>query len=92
MKTLKITKMQGCGNDFVIIDYPEFEKTGMKMEDLAKKLCDRNFGVGADGMINPKFDTKDTDLGWYFYNSDGSTRSEERRVGKEGRSGWSPYH
>ena len=53
MKTIKLTKMQGCGNDFVIIDYPEFEKTGLKMSELAKKVCDRNFGVGADGMIIP---------------------------------------
>ena len=73
MKTIKITKMQGCGNDFVIVDYPEFEKTGMKMDELAVKLCDRHYGVGADGMIIPETDAKDTDLGWYFYNSDGST-------------------
>ena len=73
MKTMKITKMQGCGNDFVIIDYPEYEKSGMPMDELAKKICNRNFGVGADGMIIPKTDTKDTDIGWYFYNSDGST-------------------
>ena len=73
MKTIKLTKMQGCGNDFVIIDYSEYEKTGMKMEDLAKKVCNRNFGVGADGMIIPKTNTEETDLGWYFYNSDGST-------------------
>lgn len=73
MKTIKITKMHGCGNDFVIIDYPEFEKTGMKADELAVKLCDRHFGVGADGIIIPKTDTKDTDLGWDFYNSDGST-------------------
>ena len=73
MKTIKITKMQGCGNDFVIIDYPEFEKTGMKMDELAVKLCDRHYGIGADGMIIPKTDTKETDLSWYFYNSDGST-------------------
>lgn len=37
MNTIKITKMQGCGNDFVIIDYSEFEKTNMEMSDLAKK-------------------------------------------------------
>ena len=73
MKTIKINKMQGCGNDFVIVDYPEFEKTGMKMDELAVKLCDRHYGVGADGMIIPETDAKDTDLGWYFYNSDGST-------------------
>ena len=74
MKTIKITKMQGCGNDFVVLDFSEFEKTGLTMSELAKKLCDRNFGVGADGMIIP--DTKpngETDIAWYFYNSDGST-------------------
>jgi len=67
--------MQGCGNDFVIIDYPEYEKTGLKMSELAKKVCNRNFGVGADGMIIPKLnpENKEADISWYFYNSDGST-------------------
>lgn len=73
MKTIKLTKMQGCGNDFVIIDFKEYEKTGLKMDELAKKVCDRNFGVGADGMIIPKTDVQGADIGWYFYNSDGST-------------------
>lgn len=72
-KTIKLTKMQGCGNDFVIIDYEEYEKTGMKMNELAKKVCDRNFGVGADGMIIPKTEVDNGDISWYFYNSDGST-------------------
>ena len=70
---IKITKMQGCGNDFVIIDYDEFQKFGLEMPEVAKKLCDRNFGVGADGLIIPNTNTEDTDIGWYFYNSDGST-------------------
>ena len=78
MKTIKITKMQGCGNDFVIIDYDEYEKTGLKMNELAKKVCDRNFGVGADGMIIPNLTPSplkgdEADISWYFYNSDGST-------------------
>jgi len=75
MKTIKITKMQGLGNDFVILDYSEYEKSGLIMSDLAKKLCDRNFGVGADGMIIPNLSpiNKTADIGWYFYNSDGST-------------------
>lgn len=75
MKTIKLTKMQGCGNDFVIIDYPEYEKTGLKMSELAKKVCNSNFGVGADGMIIPKLnpENKEADISWYFYNSDGST-------------------
>ena len=45
MSTIELTKMQGCGNDFVIIDYAEYEKTGMAMDELAKKVCDRHFGV-----------------------------------------------
>ena len=70
---IKITKMQGCGNDFVIIDYEEFQKMDCKMDEAARKLCDRNFGVGADGLIIPNTNTDDADIGWFFYNSDGST-------------------
>lgn len=72
--TIKITKMQGCGNDFVILDYTEYEKSGLPMEELAQKICDRNFGIGADGMIIPNTTpSSNTDIGWYFYNSDGTT-------------------
>jgi diaminopimelate epimerase len=72
---IKLTKMQGLGNDFVVLDYAEYEKTGLTMPELAKKLCDRNFGVGADGMIIPNLNpqNKTADIGWYFYNSDGTT-------------------
>ncbi len=70
---IKITKMQGCGNDFVLLDYNEFQKMNCAMSEAAKKLCNRNFGVGADGLIIPNLNTDDTDIGWYFYNSDGST-------------------
>ncbi|MGN0031209.1 MAG: diaminopimelate epimerase [Candidatus Gastranaerophilaceae bacterium] len=74
MKTIKITKMQGCGNDFVILDFDEFGKSGLSMSELAKKLCDRNFGIGADGMIIPDTNpNNETDIAWYFYNSDGTT-------------------
>ena len=70
---IKITKMQGCGNDFVILDYEEFKKMNCEMSEAAKKLCDRNFGIGADGLIIPNTQTEDTDIGWFFYNSDGTT-------------------
>lgn len=72
---IKLTKMQGLGNDFVVLDYAEYEKTGLTMSELAKKLCDRNFGLGADGMMIPNLNPKDktADISWYFYNSDGTT-------------------
>lgn len=74
METINVTKMNGCGNDFVILDKSEYEKTGLTMSELAKKICDRNFGVGADGMIIPDLEPNGvTDIAWFFYNSDGST-------------------
>lgn len=75
MKRIIVTKMQGLGNDFVVLDYPEYEKTKLSMPELAKKICDRNFGVGADGMIFPNINPIDpkADIGWFFYNSDGTT-------------------
>lgn len=75
MNTIKLTKMQGLGNDFLILDYSEYEKTGLAMPELAQKLCDRHFGVGADGMIIPNLSPEDktADIGWFFYNSDGTT-------------------
>lgn len=71
--SIKVTKMQGCGNDFIILDYEEFKKMKCEISVAAKKLCDRNFGIGADGLIIPNTETDDADIGWYFYNSDGST-------------------
>ena len=48
-------------------------------------------GLGADGYLKPWFEA----FGEFYVQAgslDGTTRSEERRVGKEGRSRWSPYH
>ncbi len=75
---LKVTKMQGCGNDFVILDYDKYEKGTANnlwdnMSQAAIKLCDRNFGIGADGLIIPNTNVNDADIGWFFYNSDGTT-------------------
>ncbi len=72
MISINFTKMQGLGNDFVILDYDEYQKTNMTLESLAIKLCDRHFGIGADGLIVINPNTEKTDIGWFFYNSDGS--------------------
>ena len=75
---IRITKMQGCGNDFVVMDYEDYmlgleEKRWKDMSDAAQKLCNRNFGIGADGFIIPNTKANDADIGWFFYNSDGTT-------------------
>ena len=65
----KAFKMDGLGNDFVIIDQrnDQFELSN----DEIKKICDRNF-IGCDQLIFIK-KNKSTDAGIEFYNSDGST-------------------
>lgn len=74
MNTIKVTKMQGCGNDFAVVDYSEYKKTGLELSEFAKKICDRHFGIGADGLIIPKtFEVEPAEIGWFFYNSDGTT-------------------
>jgi len=49
--TLNFIKMHGLGNDFVLIDSRKTDLAGVDLKDLAAKLCDRHFGVGADGLL-----------------------------------------
>ena len=51
MPKIKFTKMNGLGNDFVILDYDEYKKANIPADKLALKLCNRNFSIGADGLI-----------------------------------------
>jgi diaminopimelate epimerase len=48
---MRFTKMQGCGNDFLVFDPGEVEE--VNLPDLARRACDRHFGVGADGILVP---------------------------------------
>lgn len=72
MPTINFTKMQGLGNDFIILDFEEYNKIDISKSDLAQRLCDRHFGIGADGLIIVNPNPKNADIGWFFYNSDGS--------------------
>jgi diaminopimelate epimerase len=67
MKKLKFTKMVGSGNDFIVI-------TGApagNLPRLAKLLCDRKFGIGADGLLLLD-KCKNADLSMRIFNADGS--------------------
>ncbi len=72
MPNIKFTKMNGLGHDFVILDYSEYQKIKLSPDKLALKLCNRNFSIGADGLIIVNPNTDKADISWIFYNSDGS--------------------
>ena len=66
---IPFTKAHACGNDFLIID--EADAAGYDQADLAQRLCERNLGIGADGV---EFFTPTGDFAGKItlYNADGS--------------------
>jgi len=65
-----LSKISASGNDFLITHI--FSESDLS--EVAKNLCDRHFGVGADGFI-ALLPSKNADIKWLFYNSDGSSAS-----------------
>ena len=45
---LEFHKYEGLGNDFVLV---EAEREDAVSPDVARSLCDRRFGIGADGVL-----------------------------------------
>lgn len=67
---MRFTKMHGVGNDFLIFDRGEV--LSVDLPRLARRACDRHFGVGADGILVPQ-PSEVADLKMVYLNSDGST-------------------
>ena len=69
---IDFVKMHGLGNDFILIDcLNKSLGDSLFLSYLAKKLCDRNFGIGADGLLLILPSSK-ADLRMRIFNSDGS--------------------
>ena len=64
---LRFTKMQGLGNDYLYVFGPVPEN----VRDVCVRLCDRHFGIGADGMIFIG-ESEAADFSMRIFNSDGS--------------------
>lgn len=70
---IKFSKYQGAGNDFILIDHRESELKNIENK-LVAQLCDRRFGIGADGlMFLTNHDNYDFEM--VYYNADGKIGS-----------------
>jgi len=71
---MEFMKMQGVGNDFILIDgddNSDFINNTVNIESRVKKLCDRHFGIGADGLMFSEL-SEIADIKMNYFNSDGS--------------------
>ena len=66
---IEFTKWQGCGNDFVLVD--DRSESIKDPAELSRKMCDRHYGIGADGLIIIRPSDK-ADTRMRIYNTDGS--------------------
>lgn len=71
---MKFWKMNGAGNDFVIINNLVENIPLEQLPDIARTLCERHMSIGADGFmaVGRSSDGVEADCRMLFYNSDGS--------------------
>ena len=68
---VKFEKYQGLGNDFIIVNERELIDKGIPdYNEFAALVCDRHFGIGADGLLILKYVANMPFM--FYYNSDGS--------------------
>lgn len=69
---MKFWKMNGAGNDFIIINNMDRSIAEDRWPYIARTLCQRHMSIGADGMMVVTESTGDADYRMTFFNSDGS--------------------
>ncbi len=68
---MKFWKMHGLGNDYVVVDNRDEKISSTEAMQLAKKLCERRFSIGADGLLLVS-NSKTADTKMRIFNADGS--------------------
>jgi len=68
---MRFTKMQGVGNDFVLVDDAD-TPAGVDWNKVARQLCARRIGVGADGLLVAGRSAAQADVSMRMFNPDGS--------------------
>lgn len=69
---MEFMKIQGAGNDFIVIDNMKLSLDLNAIPAIARRICARKVSLGADGLIVVDSPEGDTDFKMRFYNSDGS--------------------
>jgi len=69
LDSIRFTKMQGVGNDFVVVDGRALRD--LDWSGLAREICDRRFGVGADGLLVVDTSLR-ADVAMRMFNPDGT--------------------
>ncbi len=67
---IEFIKMEGAGNDYVYLDLLK-DSYDVDFSDLAKKIADRHFGVGGDGLVL-MMESREADYRMRMFNADGS--------------------
>jgi len=69
---LKFWKMNGAGNDFLVLNNLEEKLPHQAFPEIARTLCERRMSIGADGLMVVDAPTQGGDYKMLFFNSDGS--------------------
>ena len=84
---MRFMKMQGAGNDFIILDDWDLSIPEADFPSLAAEMCRRRLSLGADGLMVVLPPQEGGDLAMRFYNSDGSgynsAAGRQYRIAKE---------
>ena len=68
---MNFVKLEGLGNDFILFDALKEDFSAVDLHKLAPKLCNRHFGIGADGLLVVRKSTR-ADFYMQIINADGS--------------------
>ncbi|MCI8689849.1 MAG: diaminopimelate epimerase [Oscillibacter sp.] len=69
---MKFWKMNGAGNDFIILNNLEEHIPHERLPQIARTLCERHLSIGADGLMVADAPQEGGDFRMLFFNSDGS--------------------
>ena len=69
---MKFWKMNGAGNDFILLDNFDGTIPERAFPSLARTVCERHLSIGADGLMVVERPRSDGDFRMLFFNSDGS--------------------